>query len=125
MNWVITRFCCLTSTVARRPIRDGDEWEKVDRSVKPLTVFILKKQQQNKSETRLNASILKQVFTLVSKLFYKIKKTFHSCVCIIMFSCSLCFPVACITDLCALGKTLQHIHEHFEKRMCKMSIKFK
>ena len=24
-------FCCLTSTEARRPIRDGDEWEKGDR----------------------------------------------------------------------------------------------
>ena len=22
------RFCCLTSTGARRPIRDGDEWER-------------------------------------------------------------------------------------------------
>ena len=28
-------FCCLTSTEARRPIRDGDEWEKGDRRVKP------------------------------------------------------------------------------------------
>ena len=27
--------CCLTSTEARRPIRDGDEWEKGDRRVKP------------------------------------------------------------------------------------------
>ena len=26
-------FCCLTSTEARRPIRDGDEWEKGDRRV--------------------------------------------------------------------------------------------
>ena len=22
------RLCCLTSTEARRPVRDGDEWEK-------------------------------------------------------------------------------------------------
>ena len=28
-------FCCLTSTEARRPIRDGDEWERGDRRVKP------------------------------------------------------------------------------------------
>ena len=28
-------FCCLTSTEARRPVRDGDEWEKGDRRVKP------------------------------------------------------------------------------------------
>ena len=28
-------FCCLTSTEARSPIRDGDEWEKGDRRVKP------------------------------------------------------------------------------------------
>ena len=28
------RLCCLT-TEARRPIRDGDEWEKGDRRVKP------------------------------------------------------------------------------------------
>ena len=26
-------FCCLTSTEARRPVRDGDEWEKRDRRV--------------------------------------------------------------------------------------------
>ena len=29
------RLCCLMSTEARRPIRDGDEWEKGDRRVKP------------------------------------------------------------------------------------------
>ena len=29
------RLCCLTSTEARRPIRDGDEREKWDRRVKP------------------------------------------------------------------------------------------
>ena len=28
-------ICCLTSTEASRPIRDGDEWEKGDRRVKP------------------------------------------------------------------------------------------
>ena len=28
-------FCCLISTEARRPIRDGNEWEKEDRRVKP------------------------------------------------------------------------------------------
>ena len=27
-------LCCLTSTEARRPIRDGDEWKKGDRRVK-------------------------------------------------------------------------------------------
>jgi len=25
--WWLIEFCCLTSTEARRPIRDGDEWE--------------------------------------------------------------------------------------------------
>ena len=29
------RLCCLTSTEARRPIRDGDGWEKGDGRVKP------------------------------------------------------------------------------------------
>ena len=29
------RFCCLTFTEASRPVRDGDEWEKGDRRVKP------------------------------------------------------------------------------------------
>ena len=28
-------FCCLTSTEARRPTGDGDEWEKGDRRVRP------------------------------------------------------------------------------------------
>ena len=28
-------FCCLTSTEARRPIRDGDEWASGDRRMKP------------------------------------------------------------------------------------------
>ena len=28
-------FCCLTSTEAKRPIRDEDEWENGDRRVKP------------------------------------------------------------------------------------------
>ena len=27
--------CCLTSTEVSRPVRDGDEWEKGDRRVKP------------------------------------------------------------------------------------------
>ena len=27
-------FCCLTSTEARKPIRNGDEWENGDRRVK-------------------------------------------------------------------------------------------
>ena len=27
----MVRLCCLTSTEARRPIRDGDEWGKGDR----------------------------------------------------------------------------------------------
>ena len=29
------RVCCLTSTEASRPIRDGDEWEMEERRVKP------------------------------------------------------------------------------------------
>ena len=29
------RNCCLTSTEANRPIRDGDEWEKGERRAKP------------------------------------------------------------------------------------------
>ena len=29
------RICCLAATEASRPIRDGDEWEKGDRRVKP------------------------------------------------------------------------------------------
>ena len=32
--WIVS-FCCLTSTEARRPVRDGDEWEKRDRRVRP------------------------------------------------------------------------------------------
>ena len=31
----IKLYCIVTSTEARRPIRDGDEWEKGDRRVKP------------------------------------------------------------------------------------------
>ena len=32
------RLCCLTSTEARRPVRDGNEWEKGDRRVKPRNI---------------------------------------------------------------------------------------
>ena len=38
MTWSETereRICCLTFTEARWPVRDGDEWEKGDRRVKP------------------------------------------------------------------------------------------
>ena len=27
LNWLVS-FCCLTSREARRPVRDGDEWDE-------------------------------------------------------------------------------------------------
>ena len=55
-----TDFCCLTSTEARRPIRDGDEWEKGgDRRVKPRN-----RRQPGKTEAavdrRQNNKMLRQ-----------------------------------------------------------------
>ena len=35
INVLVRNFFCLTSTAASRPIRDGDEWEKGNRKLKP------------------------------------------------------------------------------------------